>query len=241
MARTEAGAQLTAAHRQGQLRVRAQALRDYMRIWPLWTGDGESFDRLLAASVPVLRAHHSLSTTLASSYLQSFRAAERAGGPATPRIAQPLDEGRIRGSLFVTGLEMTRKALAAGFTPEAAMQSALVRTSGTVTRLVLAGGRDTIVSSSDDDREARGWARVTAATPCAFCAMLASRGPSYTEDGADFEAHDHCSCAAEPHYEGSDWPGRGREFKQLWNEHAKGDDTAARLNAFRQALAGNAG
>lgn len=238
MARTATGAQLTQAHRRAQLRIRAQSLRDYTQLWPIWTGDGESFNLLLTASVPLVRAYHTLSSSLAAGYFQSFRAAEHVSGTAAPRLAVPLAEDLIRGTLHLTGLEMTRDAIAAGASAQAAMRTALVRTSGTTTRLVLAGGRDTLVQSSGEDPKGGGWSRVTGGRTCAFCAMLASRGPVYSAASADFAAHDHCSCAAEPHYDGSEWPGRAREFKQLWNEHAKGDNP---LNAFRQALAGNAG
>lgn len=196
--------------------------------------------------MPLLRAYHGVSSGLAASYYEQFRKAERVGGAATPRIASPLDEALVLGTLHVTGVDMTRRAIAAGKSPQAAMQTALVRTSGTATRFVLEGGRDTIVLSSGADKKASGWARVTAGEPCAFCALLASRGPVYSDDTADFEAHDHCSCVGEPHYSGSEWPGRGREFKDLYNQaqreaRAAGDlkrDTSNdALNAFRRALA----
>lgn len=57
--------------------------------------------------------------------------------------------------------------------------------------------RLTVSRSSIEDPQARGWMRV--GTPrCDFCAMLIGRGAVYTEATADFEAHDHCNCAAAP-------------------------------------------
>lgn len=234
MARTVAGAALTEAHRQGQLRVRAAALRSFVAVWPLWEGDDASFGRLADATVPLVAFHHHLSSALAAGYYQSFRAAERVRGQATPRVADPPVEMRVRATLRVTVADMTRRAIAAGQTPEAAMQTALVRASGSVTRLTLEGGRDAIVRSSAEDREARGWARVTSGSCCAFCAMIASNGAHFSEDTADFEAHDHCGCSGEPAYEGSDLPGRGQEFRDLWNEHASGTDDP--LNNFRRVI-----
>lgn len=32
--------------------------------------------------------------------------------------------------------------------------------------------------------------------------MLAYRGPTYSESSADFGAHDHCGCSAEPQFIG---------------------------------------
>lgn len=201
MARSGAGADLTRQHRDLQVRVRAEALRDYTRIWPLWQGDEESFGQLVAATVPLVREHHRVSAVVASTYYRAFREAEGVPGVYTPRPAPLLDEAKVTTSLYVTGQAMTRKALAAGQPPEAAMQTALVRTGGAMTRHVLQGGRDTLVLSTGDDPDARAWQRVTGGDACSFCEMLASRGAVYKgEDTAEFQAHDHCACMAEPSF-----------------------------------------
>lgn len=61
-----------------------------------------------------------------------------------------------------------------------------------------------------------GWARVLAGeTNCAFCAMLASRGPVYHSEGtASFDAHDGCDCGATLVVKGERWEGED-EFKAL--------------------------
>lgn len=249
MAATETGAQLTAAHRQAQLQLRAQALQAYVAAWPLWHGDEASFQRLLDVVTPLVRAHHALSASLAASYFTAFRAGEQIPGDSPPTLAATLDTDLIRGTLHVTGRDMTMRALESGQSPQAAMQTALIRTSGTTTRMVLAGGRDTIIESAAEDEQALGWARVTANKPCAFCALLAGRGPVYKAETVDFRAHDHCSCAAEPHYPDSDWPGRGREFHDLYNRATREASAAGDLrrgtqndllNAFRRAFEGSA-
>lgn len=233
MARTAAGATLTAEHRRSQLQIRAMALRDYIRIWPLWDGSEGSFRRLLDATLPLARSYHRASASVSASYYEQFRRAERVGGSPTPRLGE-FDEAALKVAMYVTGSEMTRKAMLAGQSPQAAMQTALSRTSMTLTRGVLSGSRDTIVLSSAADTQARGWARVTAGTPCGFCATMAARGPVYSEDTADFEAHSGCACVGEPYYSGSEWPGRGREFQRLYNEVAKGSDNP--INEMRKAL-----
>lgn len=200
MARSSAGASLTAQHRASQLQVRAAALRDFSRLWPLWKGDKSTFEQLVVATIPLVRVHYQLSSSLASTYYQAFRRAEGATGGAALRLASPLDIDRVTASLYVTGEVMTGKAVAAGFSPEAAMQTALVRTSGAVARHVLTGGRDTLIRSTGSDRRARGWQRVTGGEACDFCTMLAERGAVYSDDTADFQAHDHCSCMAEPRF-----------------------------------------
>jgi hypothetical protein len=245
MARTAAGAALTQQHYRSQLALRAAALRDFTTLWPLWHGDEVSFRRLVEATVPLVRANRQLSATVATSYYEAFRIAEGAAGRATPRPALPLSEDRFEGALYVTGAEQTRDALLAGQTSASAMQTAKVRMTGAVGRNILRGGAETIVLSAADDREARGWARVTSGRPCAFCAMLAGRGAVYSADSVDFKSHDHCSCSAEVVYGDSALPGRGAEFKRMYNEATRGSADAGDLkrgtsndllNAFRRHL-----
>lgn len=54
----------------------------------------------------------------------------------------------------------------------------------------------TLTASVDDERLTGRVVRVTAADPCEFCAEIADRG--YLSAHADFEAHNHCRCSAEP-------------------------------------------
>lgn len=193
MARTEAGRQLTEQHRQGQLRIRAQALQSYTELWPIWEGDEDSFLKLVVATVILAKTYHSISSTYAGSYFQSYRMAEGAPGDAVARLAEPVDEAAVRTSMYVTGQTGLRDALKSGKSPEEARDVAFTRTSGSVSRHVLSGGRGTILKSVAEDKAALGWTRVTDGNPCAFCALLAGRGPVYKEEGtADFQAHDHC-------------------------------------------------
>lgn len=247
MARSAAGKALTEQHYKAQVQLRAVSLRDYLRLWPLFSGDEASFRRLVEAAVVLVRAHQQTSSALSAAYFQAFRTAENPGGHATPLLADPMSpeaEDRLIGSLYETGQFSVRRSLAAGKTPQSAMDTAFTNTSGTVTRNVLNGGRGTLLRSTGGDPKANGWARVTSGRPCAFCAMLSSRGPVYvTEDTADFRSHDHCTCMAEPGYQGTEWPGRSREFHDLYNEaileaEERGDlrrgTSNDLLNAFRR-------
>lgn len=246
MARTDSGAALTDQHRQAQVAVRASALRDFLLLWPLWQGDDKSFNALVIASVVLVRAYRQMSATLAAAYFDAFRKAEDPGGFASPILAGPMDAELVTSSLHVTGRVMTDKALRAGKSPQEARKTALVRTSGAVTRHVLQGGRDTLVQSVGEDPRAQKWARVTTGTPCAFCAMIASRGAVFLgEDTAEFQAHDHCSCTVEPHYEGSAMHPDSKRWRDLYNQaqreaRATGDlkrgTSNDPLNAFRRSL-----
>lgn len=194
MARTAQAAALTADHRRAQLALRSLAIRDYLRLWPLWDGQPGGFERLIAATVPLVEAHHRTSSGLAAAYYEAFRRAEAPGGSPATRLAS-LDKAALTVSMYTTGRNMTRRALAAGMPPEAAMRAALVRTSGTVSRVVLSGSRDTLVETVRADRRARGYRRVLSGHACDFCQSLAGET---TE--SDFEAHDHCACGAEPDF-----------------------------------------
>lgn len=249
MARTSEGATLTERHRQAQLRIRALAVRDYLKLWPLWDlSRADSYASLVTATLPLLQTYHRMSSAAAAEYYAQFRAAEGAMGAATPRVAEALPVKQATTSLYVTGYVMTRDALLAGQPVEQARQTALVRTSGALARMIFDGGRSTLLRSVQADKVALGWARVTDANPCAFCALLASRGPVYkTEASADFRAHDHCACTVEPFYEGSDWPGQAREYKAMYTQairDARADGSLERgtsndlLNAFRRYYAG---
>lgn len=250
MARTEEAATLTERHRVVQLGIRAQALRDFSRLWPLWTPtDSRSFADLVTATTTLVRVYQPISAAAAASYFTAFRASESVDGTAVPTLAAAPADAMLAASLYATGETATRKAIDGGRAPDEAMQAAFVRTSGAISRHILDGGRDTIISSVAADPEALGWARVTDGAPCYFCLTLASRGPVYkTEESADFQAHDHCGCAAEPFYEGSAWPGRSREFLTIYDDAQRaavesGDlqpgenSSQARLNAVRRYLA----
>jgi hypothetical protein len=264
MARTDTGAQLTRQHRQRQLTLRAAVLREFMDIWPVWNpGDPRSFDSLVAATVPLVELRRRTSAGLASDYYRAFRTAEGVGGETAPRLAHPAPREQVITSLYVTGQVQARRAVAAGMSPQAARQNTLVTLTGAVSRHVLDGGRQTIVRSSVADEGAMGWTRVTGSDPCSFCAMLATRGPVYSEQSAappDEDGrrvpqvigrrggrtrgarqvgesyHDNCACSLEPFYEGASLPPETERFRQLWSESTRGLTGNDALNAFRQAL-----
>jgi len=232
MARTPLGTALTQSHRKQQLALRASVVRDVMKLWPAWQPSRpDSYQAFERAMVLLVQSRSVQSAAISARYYELFRAADAPGRQVarTVALAAARDEAAIRASISVTARAGVYAALGAGQTYEAAMRNGLVRVSGAASRNVLNAGRDTVVNEVQRDPRAQGWARVTSAAPCAFCAMLASRGPVYKEDTVDFEAHDHCSCDAEPAYEGSEWPGQAQEYRKLWQETGS-------LKEFRSAL-----
>lgn len=194
---------LTEAHRRAQNRIGATTVAQMRAAWPLLdTSDLDgSFGRWLAVVVPLIQSNRRRSATTAASYAAALRALVT--GPSelvVPRLADAVERGRIETSMLVTGPASLRNNLAKAMPLRRAVDIAQSRSAAAAMRHVLDGGRQTLVQAVRDDDRAVGWERVTSGKACAFCLMLAGRGAVYGADSADFEAHDGCSCSAEPVY-----------------------------------------
>ena len=77
-----------------------------------------------------------------------------------------------------------------------------------VDKLVLGQGRRAIAFNvSKDRRGGPAWAKVPVGKTCAWCLMIASRGPVfYSERSANKTFHGHCDCVAWPMWDGSKYP-----------------------------------
>lgn len=218
MAVTAAGRSLTAAHARSQAQIRAAVLQQLTRLWP--TLDVARLDAtspgFISAATGVILGGRALSSRAAALYLEQFRAAEGVRGRAPIVIDRPTPEARdaIRTSLLVTGPVSIKKAASQGRFGQAVISSAFALVAGSAARHVSEGGWNTIQETVRVDERAAGWARAASANACAFCALLASRGPVYREETADFDAHDNCSCGIEPVFDRDqyEWPPNSREY-----------------------------
>lgn len=106
--------------------------------------------------------------------------------------------------------------------------------------------RETVHEAADESGAEIGWARVlTGARSCAFCAMLASRGPVFRSDkqalyrgGGSMSAyHDGCDCIAVLVREGLPWDGEDSYLKlnDLWQETGGRASGKAARNTFRRS------
>jgi hypothetical protein len=181
---------------------------------------------------------------LAAGYLTAFRSLEGAAGVATVISGANLPAAILTASLRVTGPVAIKKAMALGQSLDLAGRTGLVQVAGSVARLVLNGGRETLHRTIEADKSALGFARVASGSACAFCAMVASRGPVYksqeTAKGGDRGYHDHCNCGIQPVYHrDAAWPDNARKYEKLWAETTAGLSGDEARNAFRRALANN--
>lgn len=226
MATTAEGRRLTEQHRILQRRLAALTVAQMRQLWRLLDPENlpASSEDWLTATVAMIERNHAASAALSARYFVQFRQTEVRDGAFQLPPAPILNREQATTSLTVTGISRVAQGKTAVDTAAAA-----------AVRLVLNGGRGTLVDAVEADPVALGWIRVTDGDPCAFCALLASRGPTFKSQGsAGFQAHDSCACTAEPVYDrNTEWPGRNREWADLYSEVAQGQPDP--LNAFRRA------
>jgi len=145
------------------------------------TAAGEALHDILP---PLVEQYGAAAGTIAAEWYDELRAKREIAGSFT---AIPADIKDV-GAHALIGWALTEANDYPSF------QSLIV---GGAQRRVANFARGTVTVSSIADPKARGWRRVGAGE-CGFCSMLLSRGAVYTEATADFEAHDHCKCQAEP-------------------------------------------
>lgn len=237
MARTEPARRLTEAHRLAQLRIGVASTLLVRRLWRLLdpTNVDAHTAEWLAAIVPILQVNRSRSAILARNYVRLYRQLELG---VSADIAVPLDDQldttAVRVSLAVTGPAMLKQATRTHGLARA-VQIAQKTSEGEALKHVLNGGRGTTINAVQHDPAALGYARGTRGNPCAFCAMLASRGPVYKgEDTAGFQPHGKCACQPEIVYD-DDAPRPGQAFEALWADTTGEYSGDEKRKAFRRA------
>jgi len=191
---------LTQRHRAQQLLLRRATVQGVERAWPAlnWTRIDDTYPALAAQVGRLVELNRRTSAGLAAGYLREFRRAQGVGGAAKIDLAKPLIVDQFNASLSTTSVAALKAAAAQGTPADVALANALTLAQGAMARLVLNAGRETIVQSLAADSRARGYRRILGGGGCDFCQMLAGRGGVYSADTADFAAHDHCGCTAEP-------------------------------------------
>lgn len=223
---------LAAAARTAQNAVRAQLMRDAVKLWPLLNQNdlAGSFNGWLAAMIALITRYYGQSSMVAGLHYRRARAtATMSPAPAELiKTAPPPAIEWIRQALGFAGPGMLNRDTAK---PGTALSTVL----GTSARIALSGGRNTILDTVKADPVAVGWYRVTDGSPCAFCALLASRGVAYkSEKTAEFQSHNDCGCTAAPAFSRSEeLPALSETALQVYLERGSGPA----LQAFRKAWA----
>lgn len=225
MASTVEGSALTEAHRRRQLALRAVTVRDLLTIWAAFNikDIAGTWPAVETALVALVQARWAVSAGLSSGYYSEFRVAEQVAGSAVALPVSPPPTREVAVPLRIAGLVGARALVGANRQDASAVT--FTNVAGEVSRQTLNGGRSTLLEAVKSDRKALGYLRVTAASPCAYCAGLAARGPVYlSADRAllsqgSARYHKSCACSVEAVFDRAQpWPGRGQEFKSLYDE-----------------------
>jgi hypothetical protein len=153
-------------------------------LWGLAQSPREAEEALRDVIPGTIAAYGSAAATVGADWYDEARDEAGAAGRFRAVVATPGDSDPQR--LVSWALGEARDM--GGF------QSLIV---GGTQRRITNFARATISRSSIADPAARGWKRVGIGQ-CDFCRMLIGRGAVYTEETADFHAHDHCNCSPAP-------------------------------------------
>lgn len=160
--------------RRAQAVLADRARREVAQVWR--KASTLPADRVALAMVEVLEAvadkYGTATGAIAANFYDELREAAGASGRFSPLVASLPEAERFEalarwgvGPLF-------------GENPDPAL--ALSKVSGGLSRIVQNVGRDTTANAVATDPAGPTYARHASANACAFCALLASRGPVYT-------------------------------------------------------------
>jgi hypothetical protein len=191
---------LTQRHRAQQLLLRRATVAQLARLWPAldWARLDATYPDFAVSVAALVQQNRQTSAGLAASYLRAFRKAHGVPGEARIVFARPLIVDQFGATLHSTSVAAAKAAAARGVAADVAMTNALTLAQGSMARLVLDAGRQTVTQTIQNDDVATGWRRVLGGGGCDFCRKLAGR--VYPRDNADFDAHGHCGCSSEPVY-----------------------------------------
>jgi hypothetical protein len=248
VASTLNGRQATEDHRLVQGGIAAAVVRDVLALWarldPLRLA--ETVPGWLAATRHRVRRHRANSEMRALDYYQQFRIYEGVTSPwRSPEPHDPSWSERRDRSLLALGPLTIKRLVSIGMDPHDAADKAAPGAAASAARHVLNGGRFVVDSLLRADPAAWGYQRVTDAKPCAFCAMLASRGAVYLSaesaastlrDGKPEPYHDGCGCQPEPVFRpDAALPPTAQRFAELWETSTAGMSGQDARRAFRRA------
>lgn len=232
--------------RRTQALLAARMAQQVLRVWRDLMNPAKvdaSWPAVRAALEPIVQQAREQSAVLArGAYMEVRQDAGVPDGDFVPPGPLQLAIERLESTLDVTGPVEFKKAIAAGKTPQQAMDAAAVRMVGSTQYLALEGGRSVMKQSIDADERATGWSRVTDSDPCAWCAMLASRGPVYKSaktagdprQGGD-RYHDACACQAWPSFTLDEpFVGIAEKLYDDWLRETRGRGGQHAVNAFRR-------
>lgn len=208
MSRTAEGARLTQEYRA---QLRAQAARVANVLSAAWRGvDPGAIDRSMRYVLPqaavAITGGQGRAAELSYVYLRRFIAAELSLDldvielpvfDAAAMAGQTINGVRVVDAVSIEPA-IAKRAILRGATGEEAIAMSL-RHLQTVGRSELFRvAREQVITAAQATTYIERYQRVASPTACAFCRMLAGRGPVYRLETVGFRSHGNCGCSAEP-------------------------------------------
>lgn len=235
----------------------AKQVQDLARKAP--TGDIDKwFEQTIAQIMEIVAVAYEVIRRLTAAFLQEH--AELAGAKVVPKLAE-LDFIAGTRSLHITGPVAFKQHMTVSGGDELASRAVMSRRmSGAVQRQTMDADRDTTHLTIDANDDIVGWRRVSDGDPCAWCAMLISRGAVYKSrssatrvvgrrgnargTGPEARAlgqsyHDNDGCTAVPLYAHEDEPAEVDDLYHHWNKVTAGLSGREALNAWRRSWEAN--
>ena len=213
--------------------VRDIALRANTSDIDAWFGRVESdLLALIAAAFEALRR-------LTAAFLGEH--AQLQGVDLLPVLAE-WDTEQVRDSLRITGPVAFKQHMTASGGDVAQSRTVMAnRLAGSAQRLAMEGERRTVENTIDESAEIVGWRRVSDGDPCAFCAMLISRGAVYKSGRAAGDVafggmpyHDNDGCTAVPVYVHEEEPPEVDDLYRQWQQATAKTSGNESLRAWRR-------
>ncbi len=196
----------------------AVAFADLVRAWSAEAGLQDRAAVLRATVPDIIDGYYPVASSLGADFYESLRAQAGAGGSFTARLA-PLPSESLASGLV--GWAIAGEVVAG---------TGLSRAAGGLQRALVGGARQTVELNASRDTSRVRFARYASANACAFCAMLATRGPVYrSEESAGGKYHDFCRCLPVPVWGGAanyEEPAYVDEWRATYEQAAKNVEAA---------------
>ena len=207
-----------AGYRSTLAGVRSLVLADLQAWWV--TAPKQPADVAKAAAAEFLEGllarYGDVAAMVAADFFDEARASSTAAGAHRAVLAGPPPAGEVAARVGWSAAPL--------YGADVDDAAALGRLSQTAEQFVLGYARRTMADTARRDPARVGIARVpTGRETCAFCLMLAARGPVYEKVNDPF--HGFCDCAQVPVWDGDDLPG-GYDLDDLQARYERARDAA---------------
>lgn len=240
MALTAAGAALTAGY---QRHISATAAATGLAVADAMDGVdpdniGGVHQYAVKKAADAIQAGTRQGQALTAQYLSRYARAESIDLPTLPAVRPVGRQDAVR-TAFYSGPVRAKTLIRRGISSEQAVAEMRDWAAQWGRTRVESTSRDYVIRSARRTRlKCR---RVTVGRTCAFCSMLAARGPVYTEDTVTFRAHRCCDCTWEICKETpTEWLKQSATSHEL-RVNAAYREAAANIHASGEALSGRTG